>query len=75
MTDGFSRTLQTASDADSVCTLLKRAAERAKKAFAHGDGERLERLAERYRDYAAALRETAAEMPTEPATDQGALQL
>jgi len=69
----FSRTLETAASADGVVTLLMRAHERAKKAWAHGDAERLLHLAERYRDYAQALRETAASEPVEPTDDQVAL--
>jgi len=69
----FSRTLQTAADADGVVTLLMRAQARAKKACAHTDAERLQTLAERYRDYAQALRETAAEEPEAPADEQAVL--
>lgn len=71
--EGFTRTLQTAADADGVTALLVRAGERAKKACAWQDARRLQDLAERYRDYAAALRETAADAPAEPAPDQAVL--
>lgn len=69
----FTKTLQTAGDAESIATLLDRATERAKKGFAWGDAERLQSLAQRYRDYAQALRETVASEPEEPAADQAVL--
>jgi hypothetical protein len=69
----FSRTLQTAEDAEGVARLLTRAGERAKKAWVLEDARRLSALAQRYTDYAAALREAAADAPTEAAPDQDAL--
>ncbi len=74
MSDGFSRTLQTADHAEGVARLLTRAADRAKKEWLLSDAERLRHLAGRYTDYAAALRETAAgaqDVGAEP--EQGAL--
>lgn len=71
----FSRTLQTAADATGVARLLDRAAERAKKVGCYGDAARLRDLAQRYVDYAAALRETAAETVEEPPADQMGLAL
>lgn len=71
--DGFTRTLQTAKDADGVVALLERAAKRAGAGGPGSDRERLTNLAERYRDYAQALRETAASQPEEPAADQAVL--
>lgn len=73
MTEGFTRTLQTAADADGTASLLRRAAKRSKAVGLYDDGRRLDLLAERYTDYAAALRETAATEPEEPAPDQAVL--
>lgn len=72
MSEGFSRTLQTADDADGIEALLLRAARDVRSL---ADTRRLEALAQRYRDYAAALREsvTEDEPAPAPAPEQGAL--
>lgn len=62
MTDGFARTLQTAASAQANAALLERV---AKEVRSRSDADRLNALAERYRDYAAALRETAADLEPE----------
>lgn len=74
MTDGFSRTLQTADQAEGVARLLDRAADRAASVHLHSDAGRLRHLAERYTDYAAALRQTAADAGSAaPEPEQGAM--
>lgn len=73
MSAPFSRTLQTAEDADGVARLLTRAA--ARVTGLHPDRARLEALAERYTDYAAALRETATDARVEPADPEQAALL
>lgn len=72
MSEGFSRTLQTAADADGIERLLLRAADRLKGGL-HADRPRLIALAERYRDYAAALRASVADDEPAPASEQRAL--
>jgi hypothetical protein len=49
----FSQTAQTARAAEATAQLLDRAAKRAASQW--GDGERLNELAQKYRDYAAGL--------------------
>jgi hypothetical protein len=61
--DNFARTEQTASEADAIAAMLTRL---AKGIHAHGDTGRLTALADRYRDYAAALRETIGHTTAEP---------
>jgi hypothetical protein len=72
MSEGFARTLQTASEAEANARLLERAAE---KRLTYLEVERLRLLAERYRDYAASLRSMVAQgqEPAEPEPDQVAL--
>jgi hypothetical protein len=71
MTEAFARTLQTAADAERVSALLERAAGRL--GGLHPDIAALRGLAERYRDYAAALRETVGEPAEPPPEAQAAL--
>lgn len=70
MSEGFRRTLQTAADADGIAALLDRVSKLGRLAF--GDAQRLETLARRYTDYAAALRDSVAAEDA-PAPDQGVL--
>jgi hypothetical protein len=67
----FSRTLQTASDAEGTAKMLRRIAE-GRGTIHRLDVQRLEALAQRYTEYAAALRETVVEDPA-PELDQPAL--
>lgn len=67
---GFQRTLQTAADAEATARLLARVALEARS---YRDKTALEALGQRYSDYAAALRETAAGEPAEAPDDQVAL--
>lgn len=81
----FRRTLQTAEEADGIARLLLRVAAADRKSpVTNVEAERLQALSERYRDYAASLRETADaskwalhegddKMFAEPAADQMAL--
>ncbi len=72
MTDGFSRTLQTADQAEGIARLLERVADARHVTFS--DRARLMALSERYTDYAAALRQTAADAGSAaPEPEQGAL--
>jgi hypothetical protein len=77
MTD-FSRTLRTARDAEDIAKLLDRAAALVGyNGLTITEGSRLLALSARYRDYAAALRETAEagdEPPEEPDLDQSLLE-
>ncbi len=66
----FNRTLQTAADAEGTARLLHRVAEDVR---GFSDRLRLQALAQRYTDYAAALRETVTETPADPEADQRAL--
>ena len=70
--EGFSRTLQTATDADGIAALLERSANKVGGGL-WGDAGRLLALSERYRDYAAALRETVASADPEPDDGQAVL--
>jgi len=67
MSEGFARTLRTAGEAEATADLLERA---AKEVRGRLDAQRLDALAGRYREYAAALRQTAAPQEEEPAPDQ-----
>lgn len=69
---GFERTLQTAADAEGIARLLERTAKRLVGGM-WGDASRLMELAQRYRDYAAALRECVPSDEPVAADDQGAL--
>lgn len=68
--EGFQRTLQTAADAAATAAMLRRV---AKDVRGYLDRQRLEALAERYTDYAQALRETVLEEPEEPVSEQPGL--
>lgn len=72
MSEGFSRTLQTAADAERTCALLMRA---SIGKLGAGDIGRLTDLARRYADYAQALRETATDAPPADDAEQIGLML
>lgn len=72
MGEDFRRTLQTAADAEGVAALLGRAAAAGGK-LTVADSHRLAVLAERYREYAASLREMVLVPTDEP--EQPALGL
>jgi hypothetical protein len=73
--EGFTRTLQIASDKEAQANVLDRAFKRAKSAGAYDDARKLEAMARELRDYAAALRETAQAGPPVVEDEHGALQL
>lgn len=66
----FSRTEKTARSAEHISRLLQRV---AKDVRGFGDRQSLLHLAERYSDYAAALRAVVAGREPEPDPDQPAL--
>jgi hypothetical protein len=68
----FARTLATASDAEGIAKLLDRAAAKVGGGV-WGDAGKLATLAQRYRDYAAALRECVPDEAPAVAEEQGAL--
>lgn len=67
--DGFTRTLQTATDAASMAALLRRA---AKEVRAYQDRLKLEILAERYSDYSKSLIASVLPEQTEAPDDEQA---
>jgi hypothetical protein len=73
VSEGFSRTLQTAAEAEATAKLLEGVAEGHRVTYT--DRERLLALAARYTAYSDALRETAGEDRAAPEPDQGALSI